>query len=83
MNKPLTSWKKSLTALGRRVNWQNFYRAKQRSQNGSDDHSFHRLELESLESRMMLSTVTGSGAGAELQVCVKRSRLPIRMPMRA
>ena len=57
MNKPLTSWKNVLTALGRQVNWQNFYRQRQRKTETSNSAPLC-LELEKLESRTLLSSVT-------------------------
>jgi len=56
MNKPLTSWKNALSILGRRVNWDAVYRLK-RTQ--PVEPNVHSLRLEVLESRQMLSTVTG------------------------
>ena len=59
MHKPLTSWKNVLTSLGRRVNWPNFYRSKQqRTLARHQENSRLRLEVECLETRRMLATVT-------------------------
>jgi len=63
MNKPLTSWKKSLAALGYKVNWNAVFRSKKqkalkrRQQELANQH-FH---IENLEDRQMLSTVTDFG----------------------
>jgi len=56
MHKPLTSWKNVLAKLGRRVNWQNFYRSRQqRSFARHQETSRLQLHVESLETRQMLS----------------------------
>ena len=60
MHKPLTSWKNVLSNLGRRVNWQNFYRSMQsRTPARRHQNSNAQLSFECLEDRTMLTTVPG------------------------
>ena len=60
MHKPLTSWKNVLSNLGRRVNWQNFYRSMQsRTPARRHQNSNAQLSFDCLEDRTMLTTVPG------------------------
>ena len=70
MKKPLTSWKNTLAALGRQINWNAFYSAKRRDSGALtlEDQSGYMFHVESLEARQMLSTVTGSGVEPQLVV---------------
>ena len=60
MNKPLTSWKKSLAALGFKVNWDAVLRTKNRKmlKRQQDELANQHFHIENLEERQMLSTVT-------------------------
>ena len=59
MKKPLTSWKNTLRALGRKVNWENVFQAKRnRRLRSQQQDACCELHVETLEPRQMLSAVT-------------------------
>ena len=66
MKKPLTSWKKSLAALGFKVNWDAVLRSKNRKmlKRQQDDLANQHFHIENLEERQMLSVVTDFGFDA-------------------
>ena len=63
MNKPLTSWQKTLRSLGYKVNWNVFFRSKDKvaPKRRQAKRLQQKLGFESLEPRQLLAVVTDFG----------------------